>query len=184
MLELNDRDTINLVGRAGRTGVINESNVIFMQNGNSSADKRSRRALTNLMWDRPANALGSSLASLFMPTAINAYNRSLGDLQVTDWCFEDFLDDPLAWITLRVEKTSPKQSRSYRNVLLEKANGIWKIENYLMSVWDIIQEGNQEENIESIARRTFAATRIGADELELMIWTFKYLGRKIAQLAS
>lgn len=183
-LELNASDTINLVGRAGRAGTVNESNIIFMQNGNSSADKLSRRALTNLMWDSPANALGSSLASLFQPTAIDAYNRALGDLQVTDWCVEDFLDDPLAWITLRVEKLSPKQSKSYGNVLLEKANGIWKIENYLMSVWDVIQEGNQEENIELIAHRTFAATRIEDDELELMIWTFEYLGRKIAQLGS
>lgn len=183
-LELNARDTINLVGRAGRSGVLNESNIIFMLNGNSSADKLSRRALKNLMCDSPANELGSSLASLFMPTAIDAYNRALGDLQVTDWCVEDFLDDPLAWIILRAEKLSPEQSKSYRNVMLEKANGIWKIENYLMSVWDVIQEGNQEENIESIALRTFAATRIEDDELDLMIWTFKYLGNKIAQLAS
>lgn len=182
-LELSGRDTINLVGRAGRTGVLNEANIIFMQNGNSSADKLSRRALINLMRDRPANVLGSSLAALFMPTSIDAYNHASGELQVTDWCVEDFLDDPLAWITLRVADFSPNQARLYRNVLLEKANGIWKIENYLMSVWDVIQEGNLEENIESIARRTFAATRIKDETLELMIWTFEYLGHKIARLA-
>lgn len=182
-LELNNRDTINLVGRVGRAGVVNEGNIIFMQNINPISDRRSRTALNNLVDEAPANPLGSSLASLFMRTAVDSYDNATGYIQVSDWCTPEFLDDPLKWISNLVKDVSPKQAKAYNHVFLEKASGVWKIENYLMSIWDVIQEGEQEANIEKVIRKMFASTCIQDDEFDLMVWTFKYLGEKISSLA-
>lgn len=180
-LELNNRDTLNLIGRVGRAGVINEGNIVFMQNSNSFSDKRARLALNNLAMGVPANPLGSSLASLFMPTAIDSYGSS-EYIQVSDWCVSEFLDDPLKWISNRVKEDSPNRAKAYRRVLLKKADGIWKIENYLMSIWNVIQEGVLEENIEKTVQKMFASTLIQNNEFDLMVWTFKYLGERISHL--
>lgn len=183
-LELNNRDTINLVGRVGRAGVINEGNIIFMQNINPNSDKRARTALNDLVNETPADPIGSSLASLFMRTAVDSYDNATEYIQASDWCTAEFLNDPLKWISNLVEDVSPKQARAYSHVFLEKANGVWKIENYLMSIWDVIQEGDQEANIEKVIRKMFASTRIQDVEFDLMVWTFKYLGEKISSLAA
>ncbi|KRL49316.1 hypothetical protein FD37_GL000917 [Levilactobacillus spicheri DSM 15429] len=180
-MELNNRDTINLIGRVGRTGVINEGNIIFMQNISSFSDERVKHALNSLAIDAPAEPLGSSLAALFMPTAINSYSRS-EDIRASEWCVPEFLDNPMEWISNRVKGDSPSKAKAYRRLFLKKANGIWQIENYLMSIWNVIQEGVQEENIENVVKKMFASTCIRDDEFDLMLWTFKYLGERISRL--
>ncbi|AJO73496.1 hypothetical protein SH83_03700 [Lactiplantibacillus plantarum] len=151
-LHLKNRDLQNLIGRVGRSGIENEGNIIFVQGKSASSKYNILEAVSMITNKTPAENLGSSLLNLFQPTPLDDYNPQSEVITSNQWLTTDFLEDPEKWISDNVLKEDTKRIEIYRR----KGQAVAKIENFLMSLWDLIQMGDSTDNLESIVKNTYA----------------------------
>ncbi|WP_137598097.1 DEAD/DEAH box helicase [Paucilactobacillus kaifaensis] len=151
-LHLKNRDLQNLIGRVGRSGIENEGNIIFVQGKSTSTNNNTIEAIKQILNKTPAEDLGSSLLNLFHPTPLDNYNPWSDKVTSDQWFTNDFLEDSEKWISINISNKDAKRIEIYRR----KGQAIAKIENFLMSLWDVIQMGDPDDNLKAIVRNTYA----------------------------
>lgn len=151
-LHLKNRDLQNLIGRVGRSGIENEGNIIFVQGKSTSTNNNTIEAIKQILNKTPAEDLGSSLLNLFHPTPLDNYNPWSEKVTSDQWFTNDFLEDSEKWISINISNKDAKRIEIYRR----KGQAIAKIENFLMSLWDVIQMGDPDDNLKAIVRNTYA----------------------------
>lgn len=151
-LQLKNRDLQNLIGRVGRSGIENEGNIIFVSGKSVSANNNTLNAIKQIIDKIPAEDLGSSLLNLFHPTPLEDYNPWSEMITSGQWFSIDFLEDPEKWISSNTLKGDTERIEIYRR----KGQAVAKIENFLMSLWDLIQMGDPLNNLEIIVKNTYA----------------------------
>lgn len=153
LVELRDRDLQNLVGRVGRPGISNEGNVIFMNGESVSTRAHNFSIIDGIIRNLPVENLGSSLLNIFQDEKEDPYAFNSQVITAADWFTRDFVQDPNDWIEQHTVKTDFKRRQIFR----EKAGILFKIESFLMSLFDIIRDGDEVENLNHIIEGTFAA---------------------------
>lgn len=178
LVELRDRDLQNLVGRVGRPGISNEGNIIFMNGKSVSTLARNFSIIDGIIKNLPVEDLGSSLLNIFQDEKENPYAFSSQVITTDDWFTTDFVQDPNDWIEQHTVKTDFKRRQIFR----EKADIIFKIESFLMSLFEIIRDGDEAENLRHIVEGTFAAyISDGHEEKNKLHLLFLMIFNKIAK---
>lgn len=153
VVKLRDRDLQNLIGRVGRPGISNEGNVVFMNGSSEFTLRRNLKLINDIIEELPIEKMGSSLLNIFKDEKENPYEYNSEVVKVSDWLNDDFLQDPNNWITQHIEQ----KNYARRNIFQQRADTIFKIESFLMSLFDIIEDGDQVENLRHIVEGTFAS---------------------------
>src|SRR5699024_827489 len=86
------------------------------------------------------------------PTPLDNYNPWSEKVTSDQWFTNDFLEDSEKWISINISNKDAKRIEIYRR----KGQAIAKIENFLMSLWDVIQMGDPDDNLKAIVRNTYA----------------------------
>jgi hypothetical protein len=176
-LQLKSRDINNLIGRVGRSGIVNEGNTIFVENNSKTSNTKIKTAIITIMNNMKIENLGSSLLDLFVEKPVNEFDYNSHILTIDEWFNNDFLDDPNLWIRINIKESQRFLEKAY----LEKAQTIEKIENFLMSFWEIIQLGDIADNVDDIAKNTYAYHIANEKKKELLIELFHRLYDKLVK---
>ncbi|MFD1464781.1 DEAD/DEAH box helicase [Lapidilactobacillus mulanensis] len=177
-LKLNNRSLRNLIGRVGRPGIENDGNVIFMAYGNVHENKETQKAIISNINRERVEDLGSSILNLFRDTPIDEYNYQSAVITTSMWFRADFLKNPVMWIKANLSNVNP----NLKSVFQIKADAISKIENFLMATWDLLNDGDPEENLIHVVEKTYAYAIGSDDDKKLIMELFMNLYKKIVIL--